>query len=279
MPAIRVKKTGGNRAKRLLSNPLEISGIEAVLSGLFVQIRNYRPPAFQKPGSSDTIASMVLWFASGNIHKQKELQAVLKEAAPGWELKIPAEGGLVFNPAETGAAFAENAFIKAGALYRLTSAAGLAGPVIADDSGLCVDALGGRPGVLSARFGSETGQRLTDGERNELLLQEIGDNPRRAARFVCAMVLLFSEHRFFLAQETLEGEIVKGPCARGRGGFGYDPILYLPEQGCTVAELSEEEKNRISHRGKAARVLAELLTKSGAAPGVHCRAFYKGVSS
>jgi XTP/dITP diphosphohydrolase len=214
---------------------------------------------------------MVLWFASGNIHKQKELRAVLASAAPGWELKTPAEGGFAFEPAETGAAFAENAFIKAGALYRLLGAAGVSGPVIADDSGLCVDALGGRPGILSARFGSDAGQKLRDWERNNLLLQEIGDSPRRKARFVCAMVLFFSEYRFFLVQETLEGEIVKGPDARGQGGFGYDPILYLPGRGCTVAELSEEEKNRISHRGKAARIIAGFLKESGASPELHCR--------
>jgi XTP/dITP diphosphohydrolase len=214
---------------------------------------------------------MVLWFASGNMHKQKELRSVLASAAPGWELKTPAEGGLAFDPAETGAAFAENAFIKAGSLYRLITAAGSSGPVIADDSGLCVDSLGGRPGILSARFGSETGQKLQDWERNNLLLKEIGDNPRRKARFVCAMVLLFSEYRFFLVQETLEGEIVKGPDARGQGGFGYDPILYLPEQGCTVAELSEEEKNRISHRGKAVRSIAGFLRKSGTKRELNCR--------
>jgi XTP/dITP diphosphohydrolase len=220
---------------------------------------------------------MVLWFASGNIHKKKELQAILAYSAPGWELKIPAEDGLAFDPAETGATFAENALIKAGALYRMAAAAGSPGPVIADDSGLCVDALGGRPGILSARFGNEGGVKLKDTERNALLLKELDGAANRKARFVCAMVLLFDEYRFFLAQETLEGEIVKGPGARGagargQGGFGYDPILYLPERGCTVAELSEEEKNRISHRGKAGRIIAEFLGKSGRGLELHCRA-------
>lgn len=123
-----------------------------------------------------------------------------------------------------------------------------------------MDALGGRPGIYSARYGSEGCKKLTAAERNALLLGELGDNPNRKARFVCAMVLLFSEDRFFVAQETLEGEIIsRAEGKRGSGGFGYDPILWLPELSRTVAELSEEEKNRISHRGKAARALAKLL--------------------
>jgi XTP/dITP diphosphohydrolase len=165
----------------------------------------------------------------------------------------------------------ENALLKARALFRLRGA----GPVLADDSGLCVDALDGRPGIYSARYSGRSGgpcsdrdeghgadrppdkgAKLSSEERNRLLLEELGDNPRRTARFVCAMVLLFDENRFACVQETLEGELVGG---RGQGGFGYDPILYLPERGRTVAELGEEEKNRISHRAKAARAIAQLL--------------------
>ncbi|MDR0657244.1 MAG: RdgB/HAM1 family non-canonical purine NTP pyrophosphatase [Treponema sp.] len=208
---------------------------------------------------------MTLWFATGNIHKKQELAAILQAASPGTELLIPGEAGIGFAPEETGATFLENALIKARALYRLAAAAGKAGPVIADDSGLCVDALGGRPGIYSSRYGS-TGQygggdKLGDGERNALLLAELGDNPLRNARFVCAMVLLLKEDRFFAVQETLEGELVSSPdAARGEGGFGYDPILFIPGLGRTVAELSEGEKNRISHRGKAARAIARILT-------------------
>ncbi|MDR3139420.1 MAG: RdgB/HAM1 family non-canonical purine NTP pyrophosphatase [Treponema sp.] len=195
---------------------------------------------------------MTIWFASGNQHKKAELEALLA----GHTLKIPAEEGLGFDPDESGESFAENALIKARELYRLVSGLG-SGPVIADDSGLCVDALGGRPGIRSARYGNTDGARLESGERNRLLLQELGDNPRRGARFVCAMVLLFNEDRFFIAQETLEGELIREE--RGKGGFGYDPILYLPQEGRTVAELGEDEKNRISHRGKAARIIAGIL--------------------
>jgi XTP/dITP diphosphohydrolase len=198
---------------------------------------------------------MTIWFATGNPHKRAELAAIL----PGHAIKIPSDENLPFDVDETGATFAENALIKARELYRLVSE-----PVIADDSGLCVDALNGRPGVFSARYGrtgtSVLGERekLGDHDRNVLLLQELGDNPCRQARFVCAMVLIFNEDRFYLVQETLEGELIRE--ARGQGGFGYDPILYLPHLGRTVAELPEEEKNRVSHRGKAGRSIARLLS-------------------
>jgi XTP/dITP diphosphohydrolase len=221
-----------------------------------------------------------LWLASGNRHKKQELTRIL----PGITLRIPAEGGIGgFEPPETGASFMENALLKARALSRLLAERGIPGPVLADDSGLCVDALGGRPGVYSARYrgrqagGGASGGRRRDGgrgrpenpgppegavldasERNLLLLEELGDNPSRGARFVCAMVLFFDENRFACVQETLEGEIVPDR-ARGAGGFGYDPLLYLPGRGCTVAELGEDEKNRISHRAKAALAVAKLL--------------------
>ena len=103
-------------------------------------------------------------------------------------------------------------------------------------------------------------KKLEAPERNLLLLSEIGDNPLRTARFVCAMVLLCSTDRFFIAQETFEGEIVKGPeCIRGTGGFGYDPILFIPDFGRTVAELSEKEKNTVSHRAKAGKIISTIL--------------------
>jgi XTP/dITP diphosphohydrolase len=211
---------------------------------------------------------MTIWFATGNAHKKQELQAIL----PGHTIKIPADAGITnFDPDETGSTFLENALIKARALHQLIAEHYPAdiGPVIADDSGLCVDALGGRPGIYSARYGSTgrfsstgrygstDGKKLDTRERNALLLREVGDAPNRNARFVCAMVLLFSGDRFSAVQETLEGELIREE--RGIGGFGYDPILFIPELGRTVAELSEDEKNRISHRGKAGRAIAKLL--------------------
>jgi XTP/dITP diphosphohydrolase len=199
---------------------------------------------------------MTIWFATGNAHKKAELAAIL----PAYDIRIPADAGIAdFDPDETGTTFLENALIKARELQRLLSKQGAFDrgrrePVIADDSGLCVDALNGRPGIYSARYGGPSDK----GRRCALLLEELGDNPNRNAHFVCAMVLLLSEDRFFAVQETLEGELIREE--RGSGGFGYDPILYIPELGRTAAELSEEEKNRVSHRGKAGRAIARFLT-------------------
>jgi XTP/dITP diphosphohydrolase len=195
---------------------------------------------------------MAIWFATGNVHKKEELAAILA----GRRIRVPAEdpelAGLVFD--ETGSSFRENALIKARELYCRVHE-----PVIADDSGLCVDALGGRPGIYSSRYGCVGGKNLESPERNALLLEELGDNPDRRARFVCAMILLYTPDRFFIVQETLEGEIVRRG-GRGSGGFGYDPIFYLPDRGCTVAELPEAEKNRISHRGRAGKAVARILS-------------------
>ncbi|MDR0553770.1 MAG: non-canonical purine NTP pyrophosphatase [Treponema sp.] len=205
---------------------------------------------------------MTLWFASGNAHKKQELQAILGESAENYRIMSPAEAGIAFDPLESGSDFLENALIKARALYRILAEQGKAAPVIADDSGLCVDALGGKPGIRSARYGSTDGKKLKDAERNALLLSELGDNPLRKARFVCAMALLLSEDRFYVVQETLEGEIITPDLGlgRGTGGFGYDPLLYLPDRGLTVAELTPDEKKRLSHRGKAGRAIAAFLT-------------------
>jgi XTP/dITP diphosphohydrolase len=203
---------------------------------------------------------MTIWFATGNIHKKRELAAILPGEA--LDVKIPVDVGLDFDPEETGSSFLDNALIKAEALHllleeRRPSFYTPGDPVIADDSGLCVDALDGRPGIHSARYG---GKDLGAPEKNARLLAELGDCPSRSARFVCAMVLYYGPHRFYAAQETLEGELVKNvESAKGKGGFGYDPILYIPDLGRTVAELSEEEKNRFSHRGKAGRALGRFF--------------------
>jgi len=241
---------------------------------------------------------MTIWFASGNLDKKKEIAAIFNDqAGSARHVLIPADAGLDFDPEETGTTFYENALIKARALYALLEQRRPplftpGDPVIADDSGICVDALDGRPGIYSARYAGPPETRkenhgvhgvmknaelttdsptappwlnlplkkLESHERNALLLGEMGDNPLRTARFVCAMALMFSPGRFFIAQETLEGEIVSGlQAARGTGGFGYDPILYIPGMGRTVAELSEDEKNTISHRAKAGKIIAAML--------------------
>jgi len=216
---------------------------------------------------------MTVWFASGNAHKKEELASIL--AASGeYKVHIPADAGLDFDPDETGNDFCENALLKARALYDILSSRPSlfqnGDSIIADDSGLCVDALDGRPGLYSAVYTgkvitclqdiSPDAKKIHSSERNALLLAEMGDKPNRGARFVCSMVLLYNPSRFFLAQETMEGEIVKGPeFAKGTGGFGYDPVLFIPELGRTVAELSEDEKNIFSHRAKSGKIIATML--------------------
>jgi len=198
---------------------------------------------------------MNIWFATNNAHKKQELEAIIN-----MPLKIPAEEGIKFNPEETGTTFCENALLKAHELKKLLKAKN--DLVIADDSGLCVDALNGRPGVFSANYGEKNGKKLLSNEKNLLLLEELENEIKRSARFVCTLVLLSDYDRFFIAQETLEGEIVKSiELARGTGGFGYDPIFLVPEYGRTLAELSAEEKNSISHRGKAGKIITSLLDK------------------
>jgi XTP/dITP diphosphohydrolase len=225
---------------------------------------------------------MTIWFATGNANKKAELSAILQTHGVDCRLFIPKDSGLDFDPEETGTSFYENALLKARELYALLEKTRpplfrQGDPVIADDSGICVDALDGRPGIYSARYmgkeqreerreKSEEGrgsvQKLGAAERNALLLEELGDTPNRKARFVCAMVLMYHPDRFFIAQETMEGEIVKNiKQAKGAGGFGYDPVLFIPELGKTVAELSDEEKNLTSHRGKAGKIIAEIITR------------------
>lgn len=191
---------------------------------------------------------MKLYFASGNAHKRDEMQRIF----PAHHIVLPQDEGMDFDPEETADSFFGNAFIKAESLWKLVRC-----PVLADDSGICVDSLGGQPGIHSARYGSENGLNLDSEKRNALLLSKIGRAENRACRFVCNMVLYLGPDRFWSVQETLEGEIVPEP--RGNGGFGYDPIVFVPAYGKTVAELNPSEKDQCSHRGKAGRLIAALL--------------------
>ena len=195
---------------------------------------------------------MNIWFATNNVHKKIELEAIINMS-----LKIPSQEGLDFDPDETGMSFRENALLKARELKKLLS--GKDDLVIADDSGLCVDGLDGRPGIFSARYGEDDGKKLTSAQKNSLLLEELGENQKRGARFVCAMALLIDNDRFFIVQETLEGEIVRKSEMRGEGGFGYDPVFLIPDADRTLAELPAEEKNSLSHRGKAGKHIANIL--------------------
>ena len=225
---------------------------------------------------------MNIWFASGNLNKKTELAAILRNHGVMCNVLIPRDAGLEFDPEETKTSFHGNALLKAGELYHMLnkqrSRYQPGDMIIADDSGICVDALDGRPGIHSARYAGRDvrydqsqnpigdavdGKKLQAHERNALLLEELGSTVQRTARFVCAMVLLFSPDRFYIVQETCEGEIVKNiEFARGTGGFGYDPILFIPEFNRTVAELSEEEKNTISHRAKAGKIIARFICQN-----------------
>ncbi len=199
---------------------------------------------------------MIVYLATNNPHKAEELAPLL----PGVELRLPRDAGIEFDPEEDGADFLANSLIKARVLHALVRA-----PVLADDSGLCVDALGGEPGIRSARYGQvEGGPKLEAADRNRLLLEAVRGAADRACRFVCCLTLVRSDDRFFAVQETCEGVLLEAP--RGSGGFGYDPIVYLPELGRSVAELTMEEKSRVSHRGRAARRMAALLADLIAAP-------------
>lgn len=195
---------------------------------------------------------MDILVATGNAHKLSELASAFSMH----HLIPPAEAGFPdFDVEEDGKTFLENALKKARALHRVS---GL--PTLADDSGLSVRAMDGAPGVLSARYGSPDGSRkLETAERNALLLEHMANHEDRDCAFVCALALVLGEERFFVVQETCPGKLLRAP--RGRGGFGYDPIVYLPELGKSVAELSQAEKNRVSHRGRASLRMAALLAQ------------------
>jgi XTP/dITP diphosphohydrolase len=192
-------------------------------------------------------------LATGYPHKVDELRAIVAEArVPVLGLRELPNWQTFTEPAETGTTFEENATIKALSYARQT---GL--PCLADDSGLEVDALAGEPGLRSARWAGPT---ATDAERIAKLLGALAGvpGPARGARFVCvASVADPSGTILAEARGTYEGSIADGP--RGKNGFGYDPLLYLADRGCSSAELEPEEKHARSHRGKAFRALAEQL--------------------
>jgi XTP/dITP diphosphohydrolase len=190
-----------------------------------------------------------LLLASNNEHKTREFARLF----PGVRIRVPREVGIEFDFHEEGDTFFANAHGKAAALH------GLAGrPVIADDSGLCVDSLGGEPGIFSSRYGSPPGGAVLDApRRNEYLLARMAGIEERSARFVCCLVLVLGTERFVSAQETVAGVITTAP--RGAHGFGYDPVFFLTDRGRTMAELSDADKDRISHRGRAARRILAFL--------------------
>lgn len=188
-------------------------------------------------------------FATGNEGKMKEIRMILGD------LDIPVvsmkEAGISADIEEDGTTFEENALIKAKTICEMTGEL-----VLADDSGLEIDALNGEPGVYSARYmGEETSYHI----KNANLVQRLEGvaDEKRTARFVCAMAAAFPDGNTITTRGTIEGRI--GYEERGENGFGYDPIFYLPEYGCSTAELSLEKKNELSHRGKALRAIREKL--------------------
>ena len=190
---------------------------------------------------------MKVILASKNPHKLTELSAILSQH--GFEIALESEYGLDIDVDETGTTFEENSLLKAEAVMK---ASGL--PVLADDSGLMVDALDGAPGVYSARYGHKS----SDGERTAFLLENMKDVPddKRTAKFVCVITCLWPDGRKIVARGECPGVITRE--VHGKNGFGYDPVFYLPELGMTYAELPSEQKNAISHR---ARALQEFCRK------------------
>lgn len=199
---------------------------------------------------------MKIVVATGNKDKVKEIKEILGDMDV--TVTTMKEAGLSVEPEETGATFLENALVKAGAVAEKAAVCGEWNDavVIADDSGLVIDALNGEPGIYSARYlGHDTSYR----EKNADLLKRLTGVPgeERSARFVCAMAAVCPDGKTLTAEAEMEGRI--GYEERGENGFGYDPIFYLTEFGCSCAELSREQKNAISHRGKALRLMRERL--------------------
>ena len=199
------------------------------------------------PQGGDVAAKLV--FATRNPGKIRELRALL--ADKGWEILSMDAFPSMPPVEENGKTFVENALKKARSVAYFTGLTALA-----DDSGLEVDALGGEPGVHSARFG---GEGLRDEERNALLLKRLEGVPlkERKARFRCAMAFVTPQGAEYVVEGVCEGLIAQEP--KGEGGFGYDPIFYLPSLGKTMAQLPAAEKNRISHRAKAMEKMIEIL--------------------
>lgn len=190
-------------------------------------------------------------FATGNAGKMKEVREILKDL--NVEVLSMKEAGIQADVEENGKTFQENAVIKAREIMKISGEV-----VLADDSGLEIDYLNKEPGIYSARYmGEDTSYRIKNGNLIERL-QGVPDE-KRTARFVCAIAAAFPDGSVETTEGTIEGKI--GYEEKGENGFGYDPIFYVPEFGCTTAELTGEQKNQISHRGKALEAMKEILKK------------------
>lgn len=185
--------------------------------------------------------------ATKNKGKIREISDILESL--GFEVVSQNDMGIDVEVLETGKTFTENALIKARSVQLLCNDA-----VLADDSGLCVDALGGAPGIYSARY---AGEGATDKDKIDKLLAELGEETNRSARFEAAVAFIFPDGREITVTGKTEGRITFEPV--GEGGFGYDPIFYSNELKKTFAEASNEEKNNVSHRAKALKALCDIL--------------------
>lgn len=188
-------------------------------------------------------------FATGNEGKMREIREILRDL--GMEILSMKEAGVSVEIEENGKTFGENAEIKARAVWKVTN-----GIVLADDSGLVVDSLNGEPGIHSARYmGEDTSYEI----KNQNIIDRVSPfkGQDRSARFLCNIAAVLPDGRVLHTEAAMEGLIAEKPA--GTEGFGYDPILYIPEFGATSAELTLEEKNRISHRGKALAAMKEKL--------------------
>ena len=190
---------------------------------------------------------MKLIIASNNTHKLTEIKQILGNYFG--EILSMREAGIDHETVEDGDTFMQNALKKAREIAEISGCCALA-----DDSGICVDALDGAPGIFSARFAGVHGD---DEANNDLLLEKLRNVTDRRAHYTCAMALVYPDGRELTAEGYLYGEI--GFERRGSNGFGYDPLFVLPERGCTTAQLSPEEKNAISHRANALHLLVEKL--------------------
>ena len=190
---------------------------------------------------------MKLIIASNNAHKLVEIKAILGDFFE--EIQSLREAGIDHDTVEDGSTFMENAIKKAKEIAEISGCCALA-----DDSGICVDALGGAPGIYSARFSGVHGD---DKANNRLLLEKLEGAESRKAHYTCAIALVKPDGTTITAEGYLHGEI--GFEEKGENGFGYDPLFILPERGCTTAQISAEEKNAISHRAVALKELVEKL--------------------
>lgn len=188
-------------------------------------------------------------FATGNAGKMKEVKMILKDL--GCEILSMKEAGIKTDIVENGSTFEENAMIKAKAIAQQCQDI-----VLADDSGLEVDYLDKAPGILSARY---MGENTPYSIKNQSIIDKLADaeGDERSARFVCAIACVLPNGETYTTKETIEGQI--GYEEAGTGGFGYDPIFYVPQFNCTTAELTPEQKNEISHRGKALKAMKEII--------------------